>query len=93
MLYENILEKLNETLSDLENTATNVSELDALSNLSKRGNELNLTKPELTNEPGISYTEGRHIAVELASTAPFIPNDLNLNNDRRMLIILSLIHI
>tara|TARA_B100000029_G_scaffold496874_3_gene563753 strand:- start:7588 stop:10143 length:2556 start_codon:yes stop_codon:yes gene_type:complete len=87
MLYENILEKLNETLSDLENTATNVSELDALSNLSKRGNELNLTKPELTNEPGISYTEGRHIAVELASTAPFIPNDLNLNNDRRMLII------
>ena len=87
LLYETILDQLNDTLIELQQTATNAAEIDTLVNLAKRAQELSLTKPELTNEPGINYEKGRHIAVELASSEPFVPNNLDLNDKRRMMII------
>ena len=87
LLYETILDQLNDTLIELQQTAINTAEIDTLVNLAKRAQELNLTKPELTDEPGINYEKGRHIAVELASSEPFVPNNLGLNDERRMMII------
>lgn len=86
-LYETILDQLNDALTALQKTATNAAEIDTLANLAQRAQELNLTKPVLTNEPGISYDKGRHVAVELASSEPFVPNNLDLNDGRRMMII------
>ena len=86
-LYETILDQLNDALAELQKTATNAAEIDTLTNLAQRAQELNLTKPELTDEPGISYDKGRHVAVELASSEPFVPNNLDLNDGRRMMII------
>ena len=87
LLYEAVLDRLNGSLRALQHTAAQVAEIDTLTNLAERALAMNLDKPELSDEPGISYRDGRHLAVELASTGPFVPNDLELDDTRRMLII------
>ena len=86
-LYDTVLDRLNIALHMLQQTAEHIAEIDTLANLAERALSMNLDKPELTDEPGISYQDGRHLAVELASTELFVPNNLELNDGRRMLII------
>ncbi len=86
-LYEGVLETLNEDLRTLRQTAQCVAEIDVLGNLAARAVAMNLSKPELTDAAGLRYRSGRHLAVEAASADPFIPNDLALDDKRRMLII------
>jgi DNA mismatch repair protein MutS len=87
LLYERLLERLAEALPALQSTAASAAEIDALTNLGERAATLQLVKPELVESPGIEYVAGRHLGVELASSAPFVPNDLRLDDQRRMLII------
>ena len=86
-LYEAVLERLNEHLPALQQTAECIAEIDVLSNLAERALAMDLSKPELTGDAGLSYRAGRHLAVEQASAEPFVPNDLDLHDQRRMLII------
>lgn len=87
VLYEALLDFLIERLPALQTTATALATLDALANLAERAVALNLARPELVDEPRISITAGRHPVVERTSETPFVPNDLELDADRRMLII------
>ena len=86
-LYDELIETLNESLATLQLTAASVAEIDTLTNFAERALAFNLSQPMLTESPGIQYQNGRHLAVELASDAAFIPNDLDLHDQRRMLII------
>jgi DNA mismatch repair protein MutS len=86
-LYEGLLEQLGGMLPALQQTVAALAELDVLLNLTERAMTLNLTRPELTEEPEIRYRGGRHLGVEHASEAPFVANDLELDAERRMLII------
>ena len=87
LLFDAVLDRLNDRLAALQETAAHVAEIDALANLAERALAMELEKPHLTDEAGLSYQEGRHLAVELASAEPFVPNDLELDDGRRMLII------
>jgi DNA mismatch repair protein MutS len=64
-----------------------LAEIDVLVNLACRSAELNLCRPLLTDEPGICIRAGRHPVVEQVLDQPFIPNDLELHRDRRLLVI------
>ncbi|MCL4315692.1 MAG: DNA mismatch repair protein MutS, partial [Gammaproteobacteria bacterium] len=86
-LYDGLLEKLMAPLPALQATAEALAELDVLCNLAGRAQSLNLSAPELTDAPGILIEGGRHPVVEQALAAPFVANDLELNDTRRMLII------
>lgn len=86
-LYEELLETLNQQLAELQTTANALSELDVLSNLAERADQLNLSQPEFTEKPGIEIEQGRHLVVEQVLDEPFIPNDVHFNHDRRMLIV------
>ncbi len=86
-LYEDIIEALNEQLLPLQIAAAAVAELDVLSTLAERADNLNFTAPTLTNQPGIDYTAGRHPVVEKVSDHPFVPNNLSLAESRKMLIV------
>mgnify|MGYP002700176568 CR=1 FL=1 len=86
-LYDEIIEKLNEQLLPLQDSAAAVSELDILTTLAERADTLNFAAPTLTATPGIEYKAGRHPVVEKVSDHPFVPNDLNLNENREMLIV------
>lgn len=90
-LYEDIIEQLNTQLLALQTSAAGIAELDVLNTLAERADRLNFTCPTLTpaEDNSLHIELGRHPVVEevLAGTAPFVPNDVTLNSDRRMLII------
>jgi DNA mismatch repair protein MutS len=86
-LYEELLETLAGSLPELQRMAAALAETDALANLAERALRLDLTQPELTDEPRLEIRGGRHPVVERVLEEPFVPNDLSLDADRRMLVI------
>jgi DNA mismatch repair protein MutS len=86
-LYEALLEELCTWQEPLRQTAEALGILDVLTTLAERGNTLDYAAPELVDEPGIQITDGRHPVVERVLDEPFVPNDIELNDQQRMLII------
>jgi DNA mismatch repair protein MutS len=86
-LYEGVIDALNEQLLPLQQSAAALSELDALVNFAERAQNLDLVCPELSNEDGVYIEGGRHPVVEALLDEPFVPNDLSLTDERKMLII------
>ncbi|MCQ8103215.1 DNA mismatch repair protein MutS [Methylomonas sp. SURF-2] len=86
-LYDELLTTLGDALLDLQQCANALAELDVLVNFAERADTLNLSQPILNQEPGISISGGRHLVVEALSSIPFVANDLEFSNDRRMLVI------
>lgn len=86
-LYEQLLEKILIDLNPLQESAHGLAELDVLTNFTERADSLKLSCPELSNETGISIVAGRHPVVESVLEQAFVPNDVSLNAQERMLII------
>ena len=86
-LYEELLARLIESLGPLQATAMALAEVDALAALAERAATLSWSEPELIDEPNLKLVGARHPVVEHFSDAPFVPNDLDLHAQRRMLVI------
>jgi len=86
-LYEALLDTLTEQLEPLKHAAASMAELDVLCTLAERAEALDWSAPELTDEPGLLIERGRHPVVEKVRDEPFEPNDLVLDEHRRMLVI------
>lgn len=86
-LYQNVLDTLKPEVAKLQQTAQSLAKLDVLTNFAERSVSLNLVAPELSDEPGIHITAGRHPVVEQNLDKPFIANDLALDNQTKMLAI------
>ncbi len=87
LLYDELLETIAKDLPPLQQTAYALSELDVLTNFAERAIALNLTCPRLSEEPGISISQGRHPVVEQVLEGSFVANDINLGSDSTMLVI------
>ncbi|MGH8310115.1 MAG: MutS-related protein, partial [Steroidobacteraceae bacterium] len=61
--------------------------LDVLTNLAERAVTLRWSKPEIAEKPCLRIVGGRHPVVEAFAGQPFVPNDLELDDERRMLVI------
>jgi DNA mismatch repair protein MutS len=86
-LYDGLLDLLIAQLPKLQGTAAALAELDVLVCFAERAATLDCVEPKLTEEPMLCIDSGRHPVVEEASREPFIPNDVRLDESRRMLII------
>ncbi|MGB2173001.1 MAG: DNA mismatch repair protein MutS, partial [Porticoccaceae bacterium] len=86
-LYAELLETLKKDLQCLQNCASAISEIDLLATLAERAHSLNFCQPELTEQPGIDIQGGRHPVVEQVLSEPFVANDIQMNEKRKMLII------
>ncbi len=86
-LFDELFDLLLPHLPALQHSAAALAELDVLSTLAERAQTLNYSCPELTDEPGIHITAGRHPVVEQTLREPFIANPLVLIPQQRMLII------
>ena len=86
-LYDELLDAIATILIPIQTCALALAELDVLVNFAQRTSSLNLIRPVLRKERGISITAGRHLVVEQVSDIPFVANDLDFNDQRRMLII------
>ncbi|MDJ0709379.1 MAG: DNA mismatch repair protein MutS [Woeseiaceae bacterium] len=86
-LYEELLDKLHNVLGDLQLCAAGLAEFDVLVCFTERAQTLGLTKPEISTTPCIEIEGGRHLVVEQVIDAPFIANDLSMNEQQRLLVI------
>ncbi len=87
LLYEQIIQSLAEQLNELQTSARAVAELDVLCCFAERALALNFGRPEFVEEDVLIIEAGRHPVVEQVSTEPFVPNDISLDQNHRMLII------
>lgn len=86
-LYDQLIEQLIAELGALQLSAMALAELDVLVNLASRALDLDLCRPQFADEPALHIEQGRHPVVEQVLTSPFVANDVELHNDRRMLVI------
>jgi DNA mismatch repair protein MutS len=86
-LYDGVLAALIESLGSLQETAAALAEADALAALAERAVANRWNAPELTDEMQLTIEGGRHPVVERLLDQPFVPNDLALDDTRRMLVI------
>ena len=86
-LYEQLLLEVAAYSSRLQLCSDAIAELDVYLSFAERAQTLNFDRPELSVDPGIHITEGRHPVIEQVRTEPFIANDLLLDESRRMLVI------
>ncbi|MDR5867247.1 DNA mismatch repair protein MutS [Halomonas koreensis] len=87
LLYESLLDDLNAELGPLQATGQALAALDVLAALAERARALDFVRPALPEAPGLDIRGGRHPVVERVSEAPFVPNDLVMDDERRMLVI------
>jgi len=87
-LYEELLDILNTDLAPLQGSAVALANLDCLQTLAERADSLHLKPASLSDQPGISIRQGRHLVIEQVQETPFTPNDTDLNDQTgRMLLI------
>ena len=86
-LYDDLVAQLAGELSDLQLCAQAIAELDVLCNFAERAESLDYRAPRFEDQPGIHIEGGRHPVVEHTSNEPFIANDIDLDDSRRMLVV------
>jgi DNA mismatch repair protein MutS len=86
-LYEALLEIILRSLQPLQVCAAALAECDVLATLAERADTLDLQRPEFSDRAGIHIVGGRHLVVESVLDQPFVPNDVDLSETRRMLVI------
>lgn len=87
-LFDELLDHLKAELATLQPIAEALAEVDCLATFADRAEHLEWVQPEwVEGEEAITIRAGRHPVVAAFSEAPFIPNDLELWSDRRMLLI------
>jgi DNA mismatch repair protein MutS len=86
-LYDQLFDQLLLKLFDLIQCAQAIAQIDVLQCLAERADSLNLHCPTWTENSALEYDNGRHPVVEQVMQDPFIGNPLNMNSNRRMLVI------
>ncbi|GIA35526.1 DNA mismatch repair protein MutS [Vibrio cholerae] len=86
-LWEELFDLLLPHLEQLQQLAASIAQLDVLQNLAERAESLEYCRPTLVKDAGIHILGGRHPVVEQVMNEPFIANPIELNPQRRMLII------
>ncbi len=86
-LFSALLARVAAELAALRVLSHALAELDVLATLAERALTLGFVRPKFGDELGVSIEAGRHPVVEVNRSEPFIPNDLELNSETRMLLI------
>ena len=86
-LYDGLLERIITDLAPLTRLARTIALVDVLADLAERARTLDYTRPVLVDEPRLTIEAGRHPVVERSIETSFVPNDLVLDEQTRMLVI------
>jgi len=86
LLYERLLAALAPSIAALQKAAAALAALDVLATLAERAEALDLTRPVFVASTALTIRGGRHPVVE-RQVEEFIPNDLELRPDRRLLVV------
>ena len=85
-LYEEVIETLQQHRGEIQKVAKAIAQLDGLGSFAQIALERNYVRPELVEGNQITIINGRHPVVE-TQIGNFIANNLEINVNRKMLII------
>ena len=85
-LYQELIDYLQGDVVSLRSIAETVARIDVLQALATAADILSLTRPQFSEAPCIEIRDGRHPVLS-ASSNTFVPNSIELNESRHMLII------
>ena len=89
-IFDDIRKKVAENPDRIERTAKAIATLDVLTSLANVSADNNYTCPEVNLSDKIILKESRHPVVEvLLSGAPFVPNDVMLDNEENRVAIIT----
>jgi len=87
-LFEELRARVGGEVARLQSIAQLIAELDVLSSLAEVATREGYVRPELTDTFDLEITAGRHPVVErMMPREKFIPNDISLTEDARMIIL------
>ena len=89
-LYDQLLDALAPSIPQLQRIAAAIAELDVLATFAERAATLNFSAPQFSDDAQINIVKGRHPVVEAQirdQSGQFTPNDTQLSDARRMLLI------
>ncbi|MDO4699001.1 MAG: DNA mismatch repair protein MutS [Pasteurellaceae bacterium] len=86
-LYEELFDLILPRLAELQLASLVLAELDVLTNLAERAENLNYVMPTFSPNRIINIKDGRHPVVEQVLNKPFIANPVYLNPQRHLLIV------
>lgn len=84
MIYEQIIESMNQYVLRLKKLADVVAELDVVACFVENNNKYHLSRPLFTDK--LLINDGRHLVIEVLNDYNFTPNDLDLTSDKLLLI-------
>ncbi len=86
LLFDQLLTELVPAIPELQAAASALATLDVLATSAECAAALNLTRPEFADAPCIIVEGGRHLVVE-RQVDDFVPNDVTLDANRRLLVV------
>jgi DNA mismatch repair protein MutS len=86
-LFDELIVRLAESVPALRAAAAAAAELDVLAAFAERSRALDFSRPALSADPVLEIRGGWHPVVKQQSGEAFVPNDLALDDSRRMLIV------
>ncbi|CUA98873.1 DNA mismatch repair protein MutS [Thiomonas bhubaneswarensis] len=86
VLFDGVIDVLQASLAAIRRAAQAIALLDVLAALAERASTFGWVCPEFTQTPGLEIVGGRHPVIE-SRVDRFIPNDCQLDEQRRLLIL------
>jgi len=87
LLFDELQRQIAALVAPLQDLLQQIAQLDVLANFAERARTLRWSAPEFTSENVLTIQQGRHPLVEGELGAAFVPNDLSLHQQRRLLLI------
>ena len=86
-ILQSIREKVASHVSTLQELSLALAQVDVHHALAEAAALFNYVKPKMSSEFSIRIQKGRHPMVERNLSEPFIPNDVSLNEESRMILL------
>jgi len=88
-IFSEIVASIARETHGLQNTANALAILDVLCSFAEAAVKRDYVEPELHESDQLLIKNGRHPVVEAMADAPFIPNDLSMNNSTDRLLVIT----
>jgi DNA mismatch repair protein MutS len=86
-LFDALIVRVKRHAARIRETARAVATLDVLAGLAEVATAANFTKPRLHDGFELEVKDARHPVIEATSHEPFVPNDVSLDESRRLIIL------
>ena len=86
-IYADLLEQLATSANEMRLVSEALARVDVLNSFAIAARERGYSRPEFTDKPVLSIEEGKHPVLAASTDVDFVPNSLELDELRRMLVV------